>query len=298
MPWYLLALLFTAFVRSEYHSPTNLRPLNITGLTYYLYRWTGSYYNGTTTIRIEPQDYLDDTDCDVFSRGPVEVSYGNSLLAILESDRSVPDQNEVTFSLKYWDKSLNITPTDNVYSNGPVNDITNIASIDTDYNPSHIHWRLNTSHLSATSYSFAGYSNDSVFAEIIRFNYSQCDSPALAQYAGNLLQPHRYGDTLNVTSYPSVSGRFDNNSASLEIRGVIDAKIPGSDLGGPVTISFLGQIDRNRSDELLSSSNDTPVWHATLGYSKTLFQPSPAWRNELSTWLYVAGALGCVVWLL
>lgn len=38
------------------------------------------------------------------------MSYDDSLLAIVESDRSVPDQNEVTFSLKYWDKSLNIIP--------------------------------------------------------------------------------------------------------------------------------------------------------------------------------------------
>ncbi len=67
------------------------------------------YYNGTTTIRIEPQDIFPDTECDTFAKA-VEVSYENSVLAIIESDRSVPDNNKVTFALKYWDKSLNVVP--------------------------------------------------------------------------------------------------------------------------------------------------------------------------------------------
>ncbi|KAF2272701.1 uncharacterized protein EI97DRAFT_436778 [Westerdykella ornata] len=299
----LSALLLTATGGLSQASSTNLRPRNITGLVYHLYAWTGSYYNGTTTIRIQPQDLFPDTECDTFAK-EVEVSYESSVLAIIESDPSVPDNNEVTFALKYWDKSLNVVPEDLVYSNGPVNDITNIASVKTDGVRPEVHWRLNTSHLSATSYSFAGYRNESISNPPIRLNYSQCSTPDLAQYNGFLLQPGGYGDVeaLNVTSYPTVSGRFDNQSASLEIKGVLDAKIPGSDICGPVTISFLGQLDGNRSDELLSSSGDKPAWNPTLGYSKTVFQssgaPSPEWRNGVSSWLYVAGALACALWLL
>lgn len=87
------------------------------------------YYNGTTTIRIEPQDFVDDTECDTFSPGPIEVSYENSLLAIVKSNPYDLDKNEVTFSLKYWDKSLNITPLFNTWD-GPINDINHIDSVE------------------------------------------------------------------------------------------------------------------------------------------------------------------------
>jgi hypothetical protein len=166
-------------------------------------------------------------------------------------------------------------------------------------------WKLNTSHLSATSYSFAGYRNDSTYSQPIRLNYSQCESPALAEYLGTLLEPipGLSRDDINVTSYPAVSGRFDNSSASLEITGIFEGySAKGKEgstsyIGGPITISFLGRIDGNRSDELLSSSNATPVWHATLGYSKTLFQ-SAGWRNKIGVWVYILGAFGLAVWFL
>lgn len=71
---------------------------------------------------------MDDTECDTFAKGPVEISFENSLLAIVKSNRYVPDQNEVTFSLSFWDKSLNITPARN-NDDGPINDIQTISSV-------------------------------------------------------------------------------------------------------------------------------------------------------------------------
>ena len=71
---------------------------------------------------------MDDTECDTFAKGPVEISFDNSLLAIVKSNRYVPDQNEVTFSLSFWDKSLNITPARN-NDDGPINDIQTISSV-------------------------------------------------------------------------------------------------------------------------------------------------------------------------
>ncbi|KAH6989839.1 hypothetical protein EDB80DRAFT_815776 [Ilyonectria destructans] len=105
----------------EIDPASNLRPDNITGLIYYLYRWTGSYYNGTTTIRIEPQDYIEDNECDTFQSSAIEISYDSSL-AIVKSNRYIEDNNELTFSLRTWDKSVNITPTRNT-DDGPTNEI-------------------------------------------------------------------------------------------------------------------------------------------------------------------------------
>lgn len=171
------------------------------------------------------------------------------------------------------------------------------------------YWKLKTSHLSDTSYSFTGYRSDDLNGgERIRFNYSRCDSSELTEYDGSILGPDSldgYTRELNITSEsrPTVNGRFDNRTASLEIRGVIDAYetrhgiTNRSYIGGPVIISFSGNIDSARSDELLSSSNDTPIWNPTLGYSKTLFASS-APRNSVSRWLYLVGGVSYIAWFL
>ncbi|KAK4250178.1 hypothetical protein C7999DRAFT_29427 [Corynascus novoguineensis] len=134
-----------------------------------------------------------------------------------------------------------------------------------------------------------------------------CGSSVIAEHVGILLEPNgpSSAGTLNVASYPTVSGRFDNHTASLEIRGVYDggyykdARTSKSYIGGPVTISFLGSIDQDRSDELLSSSNDARVWNRTLGYCKTLFGQSAASpRIGLSTWLCAAGAISYTAWFM
>ncbi|GJN76584.1 hypothetical protein PLIIFM63780_000068 [Purpureocillium lilacinum] len=306
---YFAALLCAVLGRAQEIDPfSNLRPNNVTGLIYYLYRWTGSYYNGTTTLRIDPQDMMDDTECDTFAKGPVEISFENSLLAIVKSNRYVPDQNEVTFSLSFWDKSLNITPARN-NDDGPINDIQTI-SLNRYTKPSETlppPWRLNTSHIGGTSYSFSGYRNYTQ-QQIVGFNYSTCKSSALDEYAGALLNPSKrksHLDTLNVTALPFVSGRFDNNSASIDIRAVIKSGNKGEDhkegsfLGGPITISFLGKIDADRSDLLLSSSNDTPVWNSTLGYQRDLMGSTNAgWSVRVGGWTVGAVAIAALAWLL
>ncbi|KAH6989838.1 hypothetical protein EDB80DRAFT_815775 [Ilyonectria destructans] len=110
------------------------------------------------------------------------------------------------------------------------------------------------------------------------FNYSQCMSASDALYGGVIRERRNLLDRLNITDFPRVTGRFDNSSASLEIRGIFGGNTLGHDdegpmsfIGGPITISFLGVIDGNRSDTLLSSLNDTPEWNSTLGYSQTIY---------------------------
>ncbi|OAA73360.1 14-3-3 domain protein [Cordyceps fumosorosea ARSEF 2679] len=260
----------------------NLRPINITGLPYYIYRWTGSYYNGSTTIRIEPKEFEDDTDKDTRLTQPIEITYENSILAIVKSNRFVKDQNELTFSLRYWDKQLNITPVHDD-ADGPINSIRNIDSVDMNryYRPSGTlppYWQLDSTHGSGTSYSFGGQRNSTVL-QSLRFNCSQCLSSN--EFGGSIVNPpkRRGADNpLNVTSFPSVSGQFNNRSASLRISGTfVGGDRPPGDgrsevhLGGPITISFLGELDELRSDVLLPSRNGTPLWNSTLGYKRQLY---------------------------
>jgi hypothetical protein len=137
---------------------------------------------------------------------------------------------------------------------------------------------LTSSHISGSSYAFEGYRNNSIRAQTIKFNYSQCRQPALAEYQGVILEydeDYENGSStdLVVPGPPLVSARFDNRSASISIRGVFigSAAMEGSDevnyLGGPITIDFLGSVDELHSDGLLPNpANGTPVWNETLGY--------------------------------
>jgi hypothetical protein len=103
---------------------------------------------------------------------------------------------------------------------------------------------------------------------------------SIAEYLGYILEPGENGDTrpnknsLNVTDSPAISATFENGSASLEIRAmyrgnpVLGRQGAISFMGGPIMISFLGTVDGNRSDALMASANDTPVWNETSGFSK------------------------------
>jgi len=144
-------------------------------------------------------------------------------------------------------------------------------------------WSIATSHDSEVSYSFTGHHNSSR-SQQLRFNYTHCTLPSLATYLGTLLDPNSPLDpsnsnyTLQVTSSPRVSALFNNESSTLEIRGVFQgtAEDGGSFLGGNISITFNGKIDEARSDKLLPNSHDgPPIWEQTLGYTKTLTGEKP-----------------------
>lgn len=107
----------------------------------------------------------------------------------------------------------------------------------------------------------------------IKFNYSTCDSAEKTLYGGSMATPSRgldYG-TLDVKT-PRLRGQFDNTSASISIDGFYAVNPPKirsqNRFVGPISISFLGNIDRDRSDEMALSTNNTPVWKQTLGFEQ------------------------------
>lgn len=169
-------------------------------------------------------------------------------------------------------------------------------SMNRDYRPSGTrppYWQLESAHNSETSYSFSGHRNFSSL-QYLKFNCSQCLSSA--EFRGSIVNPPRRGadNPLNVTNFPSVTGRFNNRSASLSISGnFIGGSVSQGDddnevhLGGPITISFLGEIDELRSDTLLPSRNGTPLWNQTLGYSKKLYESTGTvlWAGKMAYWV-------------
>ena len=161
------------------------------------------------------------------------------------------------------------------------------------------YWQLESTYGSGTSYSLSGPRNYSQ-TQPLKSNCSQRMSSA--EFRGSILNPvaHRSGgDPLNVTNFPFVSGQFNNRSASLRVTG----KFVGGDrasgdrdttvhLGGPITISFLGEIDELRSDVLLPNKNGTPLWNRTLGFEKQLYgnAASSIWAERLAFWACVFAA--------
>jgi hypothetical protein len=140
------------------------------------------------------------------------------------------------------------------------------------------YFNLTSTHLGGSSYEFQGYRNYSIRPAGLKFNYSQCSLPGLAEYQGAILEyDPDFEDgsitDLEVRGPPLVMARFDDRTASIQIKGVLSSSAAPSDgtnemsyLGGPVTVTFNGRIDEFRSDKLLPNSNGTPIWNETLGY--------------------------------
>ncbi|KAK7186955.1 hypothetical protein PSPO01_07084 [Paraphaeosphaeria sporulosa] len=289
---------------------SNLRPNNISGLNYYLYRWTGSYYNGTTTIRVQPQNAFQQKECERFAPGPIIVSYNTSLLAVTQTNGHLVQENHdaanpLAFSLRFWNAGLKILPAESM-DTGPVRDIQDISSDrmntkDTPDDPKAPPlWNLAASHNAALAYSFTGYRNSTTSPHSLRFNYTRCAGHALASYNGTITGTQSLSmSNVSLNSEPRVSGQFSNGSASLEIKGIYQGQsMQGALLTGNVTISFNGTIDEVRSDRLVPNTHDsTPIWQSTLGYEKDLTGNRPLVQLGASSsmrigWGRTIGGLG------
>ena len=147
-------------------------------------------------------------------------------------------------------------------------------------------WKVDVSHDAALTYSFTGAHNSSASAQILRFNYTQCDAPSLTLYNGTLL-----GDTFSSSSdasaadAPTVNATFSNNSAVLVINGHIRGKsIDVRNMEVNMTVVFNGTIDQARSDRLISNTRGyAPLWEPTLGYVKNLTGERVLWSARAGT---------------
>ncbi|KFY68166.1 hypothetical protein V498_10728 [Pseudogymnoascus sp. VKM F-4517 (FW-2822)] len=221
----------------------NWRPENVTDLAYWLYAYTGSYYNGTTTFRLTPHDWGTESDekvCTRFRDSPVTFSY---------------------------DSLVNI-----VKPNGP-----KVNGYDDGTESYERRWNLTTTYLSETTYSFAGTSNKGVGEpfESFQWNMSRCMNATEAWWGGYLLRAGTANfdyDLLNITD-PVISGQFNSESASFTIRGFFSVSSDYTDgdpsaLVGEISIDFLGHLDAARSDPLVPRASE-PKWLPTIGFSNS-----------------------------
>ncbi|KAB8234463.1 uncharacterized protein BDW43DRAFT_273229 [Aspergillus alliaceus] len=98
--WTLLPLQTLGYQDTSFVPGSNERLKNLTGLSYYLYPWVGSYYNGTTTFHLEYlMDNQGDSLCRTF-RSEATSFTSKSILAVTKPSPDDDSKNPVRIALK------------------------------------------------------------------------------------------------------------------------------------------------------------------------------------------------------
>ncbi|KAL5344979.1 hypothetical protein ACLOAV_009932 [Pseudogymnoascus australis] len=295
----------------------NWRPENVTDLAYWLYAYTGSYYNGTTTFRLTPHDWGTESDekvCTMFRDSPVTFSY-DSLVNIVKPNGYDQGSNPIMFRVRSWPENVVLwSPGDSNTGQGPINDdVFDLKSMSPKVNGYddgtenyERRWNLTTTYLSETTYSFAGTSNKGVGEpfESFQWNMSRCMNATEAWWGGYLLRAGTANfdyDLLNITD-PVISGQFNSESASFTIRGFFSVSSDYTDgdpsaLAGEISIDFLGHLDATRSDPLVPRASE-PKWLPTIGFSNSTIAVPTEDSESDSARMRPVGLGTCGFWIL
>jgi hypothetical protein len=121
-------------------------------------------------------------------------------------------------------------------------------------------------------FAFKGFmANDSVLAQEWRFNLTdKCQSTAEDEllFSGRFLYPGNepYHDWVDDSIPPvTIAGEFNDLTASIYIDGLFEGLGVNTQLAGPLSIRFSGQVDKDRSDRLLLDGRE-PAWEPVLGF--------------------------------
>ncbi len=174
---------------------------------------------------------------------------------------------------------------------------------------------------SLNSYTITGTHSTDHFAadELLRFNLTQkCRPPSGRSsipenledeylFTGHLLQPgwDDYDDTVKWAGTfptPAITVVLDANSTTVRINALFSmgsAKAgDGNELVGVLVVDFQGDVDKNRSDELVLGQR-TPVWTPTLGFhGQPLADANTGARQGVGHWVFSILLLGSLVYVL
>jgi hypothetical protein len=142
-------------------------------------------------------------------------------------------------------------------------------------------WDFSLSNSSSTGFKVSGQLSDKdIQSQDLKFNLSStCGDESGARsrdedeylFEGGLVTPDWYEwlweDWANSVSWPTLKAEFDNTTASVEVEGLFRIHTTKTALVGRLRISFRGDVDEQRSDELLTGG-ERPEWNATLGFSE------------------------------
>ncbi|SPO03732.1 uncharacterized protein DNG_06415 [Cephalotrichum gorgonifer] len=282
----LLFLQGTLAWESTFNATENRRPLNVTGLNLDAYKYTGSYYNGTLTYKLDLKDrnydadHMDGPICGDFINKTITVEH-DALVGVLKKSPSARGKNPVEVEMWGWDKGFDFVPTGtknysefqqfHVYTGatGLEDDVTKYA--------------LNVSLVRDFSYDLYGkhaIDYDNLMPTELNFNFTdQCKGDSVVPlrdidyylFAGGLITPtpqdldfySRWADDI---PQPTIEVYFSETDCRITIRGLFSVRAKDTELVGEITISFEGAADKLRSDQLLLGL-EIPEWNNTLGFS-------------------------------
>ncbi|KAM7199734.1 hypothetical protein V8F20_005604 [Naviculisporaceae sp. PSN 640] len=274
----------------------SLRPRNVTDLAYWLYGWTGSYYNGTTTFHFTP----------LHSRDPLEEDQAEEEEGRWPSHDPMPQPEGPTPSCSAsnhgFPEPTSSRPRSPAYSPShlPSDQIMSLSWYFESVSPpekrlessTKPRWNLTLDKPQKpdginTLFSFSaqpiyyppGYTPLSIKG--LQLNMSTCDNPWEPTWWG--VSFLTVNDTLEARNRftpvdPTFRVAFDNQSASFQYSGnYLMNTDPGNDfldngdpkrntLLGTVRVEFLGSIDPVRSDVLVESDENKPAWVPVIGF--------------------------------
>ncbi|KAJ5910615.1 hypothetical protein N7504_005258 [Penicillium tannophilum] len=263
----------------------NFRPDNVTLSD--LYRWVGSYYNGTTYLEFSAYAGLAASEteyCPVLRNQTITTNY-TSLLALTEpASYNNLDNDPVNAFLTLWPPGFDFSSITTwkliqemvpslkyaLFSSNPVYDN---SSSDGDNN---FIWSLEKA-------KAPPYNLSSTLDDYKGFNYwevnstTDCGDTKVLSWS---FAPISFNTTFNGTVFtnPVVNLQFDTTTANFSMQGYFAANViskTGPDfpldaeaeytLVGKFAMSFSGVIDRYHSD-ILRNDTETPTWLPTVGY--------------------------------
>ncbi|KAJ5797636.1 uncharacterized protein N7503_006932 [Penicillium pulvis] len=262
-------------------STFNFRPDNVTLSE--LYRWVGSYYNGTTYLEFNPYAGLASSEteyCPILRNKTITRNYTTVLCLTEPASYNAPD-DPVNAFLTLWPHNFDFS---SIPFDGDIDEVSSLeyglfSSIPlygnySMYGSENFNWSLETTqgppyNLSSTLTKYAGFNYWDINSTII------CGQSTVSSWT---FVPVTFNFSLNGTNFPDpvVNLQFDGTTANMTMKGYFVAVanlVTGQDVdswygnvfGGTFVMSFEGVIDKYHSD-VLRNDTDTPTWLRTVGY--------------------------------
>ncbi|PYH81651.1 hypothetical protein BO82DRAFT_432313 [Aspergillus uvarum CBS 121591] len=276
--------LTTAADDASYNVSLPFRPNNVT-LLHDPYYWVGSYYNGTTELKLMPYTGLaanDSTQCPLLANTTTTVQY-DTILALTEPSILNNSSDPVNAFLMLWDTGFDLST---ITSFGwPLYDLPSLQWTFASSEPTYpglldgtdlFEWTLSTTQsppyrLSST---ITTYYNG---AGGLQANMTNCTSAEIVPWLIDLGPWAPDNNFVYESEWPAmtVSLDFDGETANYTIQGYFDSyriypngtsRSGGETTHGQFTLRFAGVLDAYHSD-ILANDTATPIWLRTVGFN-------------------------------
>ncbi|RAH65558.1 uncharacterized protein BO66DRAFT_462032 [Aspergillus aculeatinus CBS 121060] len=289
--------LTTAADDASYNASLPFRPNNVT-LLHDPYYWVGSYYNGTTELKLMPYTGLagnDSAQCPLLANTTTTARY-DTILALTEPSIRNNGSDPVNAFLMLWDPGFDFST---ITSFGwPLVDLpflqwsylsSQFVALPIPERLRHsplplqiqsqnwFYWELNTTTQSPPyrlSSTITTYYNG---AGALRANMTNCTSTEIVPWLIDLGPWAPDNNFAYESEWPAmtVSMEFDGETANYTIRGYFDSyriysngtsRSGGEITHGQFTLRFAGVLDAYHSD-ILANDTVTPTWLRTVGFN-------------------------------